>query len=238
VSCFAGDSDELKMNNNEGISLSGSGESRLISPTDATNSITRSVFDKLFAVAVLIFGIPFIVVICVIMGFSQGWPIVFTHKRVGLHGREFGCFKFRTMVVDAEARVQELIASDPNAREQWEKWRKLDNDPRVTCVGRFLRKTALDELPQFLNVLKGDMAIVGPRPIVRDEIELYGNHVDAYLSTKPGITGLWQVEAKEIDTYNDRVALDMEYLRRRSFWLDMQIILRTALLVVRKGGSG
>ena len=228
----------VNMNQIDNASLSASDKQSVYSAVVSTASPAREIFDRVFAAAVLLFGFPFLVLVIAALFFSQGSPVMFAHKRVGKNGKEFKCLKFRTMVVDAEERLAEHLASNSEARAQWENWRKLEDDPRVTCVGEFLRKTALDELPQFINVLRGEMSIVGPRPIVRDELKMYAQHAGAYLSVKPGITGLWQVEAKEIDTYEDRVALDMEYLQRRSFLFDLSLIMRTAVLVLKRGGSG
>jgi exopolysaccharide production protein ExoY len=169
---------------------------------------------------------------------TDGRPVFFAHQRIGRNGKPFGCLKFRTMVRDSEAQLQRVLASDPAAREQWEKWQKLDSDPRITCVGHLLRKSGLDELPQFLNVLKGEMAVVGPRPIVYSEVHHYGDHFRYYLSVKPGITGAWQVDGREITSYDDRVEMDVDYVRSRTFVHDLLIIMKTVKVMVLRNGTG
>lgn len=163
--------------------------------------------------------------------------MVFAHERVGLGGRRFRCFKFRTMHTDASERLDELLASDLVAREEWARDFKLRNDPRVTQLGAFLRRTSLDELPQLFNVLKGDMCLVGPRPIVEKELAMYGRYARYYLSIRPGMTGLWQVSGRNDTSYRRRVALDCAYVKSQCFLLDLRIILRTlpALLGRRCG---
>ncbi len=161
----------------------------------------------------------------------------FAHERIGRNGKTFRCWKFRTMALDAEEQLQNLLINDPEARAQWEAYQKLDDDPRITCVGEFFRKTSLDELPQFWNVLKGEMAIVGPRPIVASEVHHYGNHLVDYLSVKPGITGLWQVSGRSDTTYDERVAMDVEYTSSRTFQKDIKIILKTVKVMVLGDGA-
>lgn len=177
------------------------------------------------------------VLIALVLLVTEGGPVFFAHKRVGLNGRAFYCLKFRTMAKDAEARLENLLAQDPAARAQWERNQKLDDDPRITCVGEFLRKSSLDELPQFLNVLMGEMAIVGPRPIVDAEAHHYGDHFADYLSVKPGVTGLWQVNGRSNTTYEERVAMDVDYVRNRSFPRDLGIIAKTVKVVALGKGA-
>lgn len=203
----------------------------------SADRIARTLFDKAFALAALLFFAPFLLVVSLVILCSTGRPVLFAHQRVGRNGRPFECLKFRTMAPDAEARLQGLLDRDPEARAQWESQQKLDDDPRITCTGEFLRRTSLDELPQFWNVLRGDMAIVGPRPIVQEECRRYGKHLEAYLSVKPGITGLWQVSGRSATTYAERVEMDAEYVRTRCFTGDLKIILLTIRTVLTGKGA-
>jgi exopolysaccharide production protein ExoY len=141
------------------------------------------------------------------------------------------------MVPDAAERLNQILATDPVARAEWQVSRKLTNDPRISCFGHFLRKSSLDELPQFINVLRGEMAIVGPRPIVAEELPLYGDDVVSYLTVRPGITGLWQVSGRSDTTFSERVAMDRRYVRARSFVFDLSIILRTVLVLITRKGA-
>lgn len=200
-------------------------------------ALPRSAFDKGFALAALVFFLPFIVLVVTLLVLTDGWPILFAHERVGRHGRPFKCLKFRTMANNANERLAALLASDPVARAEWEANQKLENDPRVTCIGALLRKSSLDELPQFWNVLRGDMALVGPRPIVANEAHHYGEHYAEYLSVKPGVTGLWQVSGRSDTTYSERVALDVDYIRNRPFKRDLGILLRTVGVVLSRSGA-
>jgi exopolysaccharide production protein ExoY len=157
---------------------------------------------------------------------SRG-PAIFRHRRVGFNGKHFDCYKFRTMVTDAPERLRKLLESDPAAAAEWIANRKLRNDPRVTAIGAILRKSSLDELPQLFNVLKGDMSIVGPRPVTDDELERYSTAIGAYLACRPGITGLWQVSGRSTTTYDKRVACDAFYARNWSMTLDAKILIVT-----------
>jgi len=170
------------------------------------------------------------------IGLSGGAPI-FGHARIGRYGRTFACFKFRTMVADAEGVLRRLLESDASARAEWERSYKLKDDPRITPIGAFLRRTSLDELPQLWNVLKGDMSLVGPRPIIEAELERYGDQVDYYLETRPGITGLWQISGRNDTGYEDRVALDSWYVRNWSLWYDLVILVKTVRVVLGREGA-
>lgn len=214
-----------------------SGNARLSRLRNILGSLARTAFDKGFALAALLFFAPFLVAISALILLREGRPLLHGHTRVGRDGREFQCLKFRTMVLDAEARLDELLQSDPAARAEWEANQKLEDDPRVTCLGLFLRKSSLDELPQFWNVLRGDMAIVGPRPIVLSEAHHYGQHYADYLSVKPGITGLWQVSGRSETSYDERVALDMDYIAHRPFRRDLWIIAKTVKVVLTGSGA-
>ena len=168
---------------------------------------------------------------------EDGAPVLFAHWRVGQKGRLFRCLKFRSMVRRADLVLAEVFDSDPGARDEWERDHKLRNDPRVLSIGRFLRETSLDELPQLFNVLRGEMHLVGPRPVVVQEIPRYGEHKRHYFAVKPGMTGLWQVSGRNNLTYAQRVALDARYVETRSLWMDLRILARTVSVLVTRDGA-
>lgn len=198
-------------------------------------SAAKRVLDVLGVLLLALVFAPLILVIVVLMNREDG-PIFFKHRRIGRHGRSFECIKFRTMVPDADKVMHELFESRPELKAEWLSSHKLRRDPRVTPIGRFLRRTSLDELPQLWNVLRGDMSLVGPRPIVREELLRYGRGLHSYLSVKPGITGLWQVMGRNDTDYRRRVAIDVYYVRKRGFLLDAYILLKTMRVVF--GGDG
>jgi len=193
-------------------------------------------FDIVASIVLLVLLSPVFGVIALLVT-RDGGPGVFGHMRVGRGGAKFRCLKFRTMVVDADVVLKELLARDPEARSEWERDFKLKNDIRVTKVGRFLRHTSLDELPQLWNVLRGEMSLVGPRPIVEAELERYGSDVRYYLAAKPGITGLWQVSGRNDIDYTTRVALDVSYVNGWRFSTDLLILMRTVGVVLKGRGA-
>jgi exopolysaccharide production protein ExoY len=199
-------------------------------------SIARMI-DIVLSISALIFLAPLMLLVALAVYIVDPGPVLFGHRRLGKDGRTFRCWKFRSMVVDADARLQALLASDPQARAEWEADHKLRNDPRVTRIGHFLRKSSLDELPQFFNVLMGDMSLVGPRPIVSDEVAKYGRYFAKYCQVRPGITGLWQISGRNDVSYRRRVAMDIAYVRSKSLALDMGILLLTVPRVVARRGS-
>ena len=174
--------------------------------------------------------------ICLLVMLECGSP-VYRHLRLGRGGRTFYCYKIRTMALDADARLKALFESNHLAREEWSEQFKLKKDPRVTRLGRVLRKASLDELPQLWNVLKGEMSLIGPRPITPDELQRYGEHAAAYLACYPGISGLWQVSGRNDTGYEERVLMDERYARRWTFALDLWILLRTLPAVLKAKGS-
>ena len=188
--------------------------------------------DILFAVSVLVLGLPLLVLVALAVKFTSKGSIFYSQRRIGRGYKGFGCLKFRTMRKGADRILREMLEADPILREEFERDFKLKRDPRITPIGRFLRRTSLDELPQILNILKGQMSVVGPRPIVWDELERYGRKMDLVLSVRPGLTGLWQVSGRNNLPYETRVNLDLYYVRHRTFWLDLQIILRTIGVVL------
>jgi undecaprenyl-phosphate galactose phosphotransferase len=168
---------------------------------------------------------------------ADGGPVFFRQPRVGAGGREFSCLKFRSMVTDADGRLQNLLRSDPRAAAEWAADRKLANDPRITKVGRFLRQSSLDELPQLFNVLSGQMSLVGPRPIVAAEVPRYGRNIEYYYETKPGLTGLWQVSGRSDISYARRVRLDVWYVRNWTLLHDVAILCKTVPAVFLRRGA-
>ncbi|WP_187152024.1 sugar transferase, partial [Treponema endosymbiont of Eucomonympha sp.] len=176
------------------------------------------------------------VIAAVIKATSPG-PVFFGHERVGKDHRLFRAWKFRTMGTDAAERLERLLAGDPAARAQWEAERKLENDPRVTPFGRFLRRTSLDELPQFWNILLGQMSLAGPRPVTEGELARYGSKTGYVLSVKPGLSGLWQISGRSDTGYEERVMLDSYYIQNWSLWLDIWIIIKTVWVVCKGKGA-
>ena len=201
------------------------------------DALLTRVLDIGVAIVALIVLAPVMLIVSLLVFASDGGPIFFRQERIGVGGRTFSCFKFRSMMVDAEARLAELLAGDPLARREWEHDHKLRRDPRITTIGGFLRRSSLDELPQLFNVLRCEMSIVGPRPIVAKEAERYGRYFVDYCSTRPGITGLWQVSGRNDTTYRRRVALDVTYARSRSVLMDLRILARTIPAVLTSRGS-
>ena len=197
----------------------------------------KRLFDLSGALTGLVILCPLVLLIAILVKLSDGGPIFFKHRRVGHTGRTFGCLKFRTMVTNGEAVLEAYFEKNPAEKEVWLRERKLQRDPRVTKLGLFLRKSSLDELPQLFNILKGEMSIVGPRPIINDEIPLYGPAVSYYLMSRPGLTGLWQVSGRNDASYAQRVELDRHYVANWSLSTDIIIILRTIPAVCLSRGS-
>jgi lipopolysaccharide/colanic/teichoic acid biosynthesis glycosyltransferase len=192
------------------------------------------VFDIGFAAVALTLTLPLMILIIAAIRFTSPGPAFYRHRRVGLRGRPFDCLKFRTMVTDADKVLEELLDSDLTLREEFDRKYKLTEDPRVTGVGKILRKTSLDELPQFWNIMTGDMGVVGPRPLVADETGRYGPDLPLVLSVRPGLTGLWQVSGRNDTTYEERVELDRRYVLERSLGTDLKIIAKTVGVMVRR----
>lgn len=189
------------------------------------------------ACAALFFIAPLLAVIALLVRMGDGGPVFYRQERIGRGGKPFRCLKFRTMSVDAEQRLHQLLAADPQARQEWARDHKLKCDPRVTSVGDFLRRSSLDELPQLFNVLGGDMSLVGPRPIVASEVARYGVHFRHYCAVRPGLTGLWQVSGRNDLTYRERVVMDVAYVRGRCIRLDLRILAATVPAVLTRRGS-
>ena len=181
--------------------------------------------------------LPFLLVIAFLIIISSPGPVLYRHKRLGKNGSYFYAYKFRSMVLDAQERLEKLLNSDSEAKKEWDKNHKLVKDPRITGIGRFLRRTSIDEIPQFINILKGEMSLVGPRPIVDDEVEKYGEDFKRVFSVLPGLTGLWQVSGRSDTDYDTRVAYDNYYLQSWSPWLDLWVVFMTFGAVVRGRGA-
>jgi undecaprenyl-phosphate galactose phosphotransferase len=198
----------------------------------------KRVFDILFSLSILVLFIPVFIIVAIAIRISSKGPVVYAHQRVGRGGKKFGCYKFRTMYPDADKKLKEILETNPDLKKEWETSYKLKNDPRVTPIGSFLRKTSLDEFPQFINVLKGDLSVVGPRPVIRDEIvKYYGEKASKVLSIRPGLTGLWQVSGRSNTTYDSRVLLDEEYINNQSLVLDIKLVLKTIPAMISSRGA-
>jgi len=213
--------------------------------TEQSTSITsksdlsgaKRVFDFSMALIALIFLAPLILLVSLLVWLQDGRSPIFGHQRYGKNGRVFRCYKIRSMVPDAKCQLERILATDPAAKREWDLAQKLTNDPRITPLGKFLRSSSLDELPQLWNIIRGDMSIVGPRPIVKNEIEKYGESYAYYSSVRPGLTGLWQVKGRSDTTYKERIALDVEYVQNQSFFNDISIIVQTVPAILKSRGA-
>ncbi len=198
----------------------------------------KRAFDILFSLAVLILFSPVYMVLALLILLSSQGSIFYIQERVGKDYKLFKCIKFRTMIPNADQVLSEMMAASPQMREEFEQNFKLKHDPRITLIGRFLRVTSLDEFPQFWNVLKGDMSVVGPRPLVPEELYKYGKHLDKVLTIKPGITGLWQVSGRNDIPYPRRIQIDLYYVNFKNFWMDLWIVIKTIGVVIFPKGNG
>lgn len=203
-----------------------------------TNRFIKRTFDLVVSFIAFIFLLPFFIIISILIKISSPGPVFYKHKRVGKDGKSIYVYKFRTMYIDAQKRLSQILESDPEAKKEWETRFKLKNDPRVTPIGKILRKTSIDELPQLINVIKGDMSLVGPRPVIKEEIvNYYKDYSQYYYSVYPGMTGLWQVSGRSETDYNFRVQTDVWYVQNWSLWLDIMILFRTFGVVLRREGA-
>jgi lipopolysaccharide/colanic/teichoic acid biosynthesis glycosyltransferase len=201
-------------------------------------NLVKRLFDIGFSLAVLVFLSPLYLILALLIAVSSPGPIFYVQERVGKNFKRFGCIKFRTMVQDADEVLENLMASSPQLRAEFESTFKLKDDPRITWIGQFLRLTSLDEFPQFWNVLMGDMSVVGPRPLVPEELHKYGNRIDRILTIRPGLTGLWQVSGRNDIPYPLRVQMDVYYVTARNWLLDIWIIFQTIGVVVFPRNNG
>lgn len=193
----------------------------------------KRLFDILFSLGAILFFLPFGLFISLLILITSPGPIFFAASRIGKRGESIRCWKFRTMCTDAEHKLNFLLETSPSLREEWHAFYKLKKDPRITWIGKFLRKTSLDELPQFFNVLMGDLSIVGPRPVTEEEVRTYYKEkADKILSIKPGLTGLWQTSGRNLLTFEKRVAIEVSYVENQCWSLDLKIIWRTILLML------
>lgn len=195
--------------------------------------LSKRVFDLILASVGLLVLFPVFIVISLVIFFQNGSPVIFRQKRIKQGGESFHIFKFRSMVKNAE----EVLKANPELMEEYQRTFKIARDPRLLKIGGFLRSTSLDELPQLLNVIAGEMSLVGPRPIVEKEIEKYGEFDYVYLAMKPGCAGLWQCSGRSLTTYEERIALDTQYLQKASFWFDLQVLWRTLVTIVMRRGA-
>lgn len=211
----------------------------MVAHNNLAQPLSRAVklaFDVVMAGLLTALLLPVFAVFALLI-MRDGGPVVYGHTRIGRAGRPFTCLKFRTMVPDADRELHALLAEDPATAAEWEATFKLKNDPRVTGIGRFLRASSLDELLQLLNVLRGDMSLVGPRPVTAEELEYYGRDVSFYLETRPGMTGLWQISGRSATSYSQRIRLDVWYVKNWSLWHDIAILVKTAPVVLRRIGA-
>ncbi len=204
----------------------------LLAAQSRRGRVLKRTGDIAFSLLVLALGLPVLLAIALAVKLSSPGPVFYVQRRIGRGYRSFGCIKFRTMRRDADRVLASVLAASPELQAEFERDFKLKRDPRITPIGAFLRRSSLDELPQFLNVLRGEMSVVGPRPIVRDELRRYGQAMDHVLSVRPGMTGLWQVSGRNNLSYRERVRLDLHYASRRSFWMDLAIVLCTIGVVL------
>ena len=199
-------------------------------------SVFKRMFDAVGAAALIIFFSPLMVATYIAVRLDGG-PGMYVHERVGKNGVRFQCYKFRSMVPNADRVLRDILICSEDKRREWEADHKLRNDPRITPIGRFLRAKSLDELPQLFNVLKGDMSLVGPRPITSEEVSRYGRHIAYYYKSRPGLTGAWQVSGRSHVSYEERISLDVNYVRKWSFLADLQILLKTVRVVLTGHGA-
>ena len=200
--------------------------------------ILKRCLDILFSFFLIIFLIPLFLIIGIVIKFNSKGTIIYSQKRIGKKNKPFACYKFRTMHPQAKYLLKKILLQNPNFRNEFENTRKITNDPRITNIGKFLRFTSLDELPQIFNVLKGDMSFIGPRPIIKSEIKKYGKNFKKAFSVKPGISGLWQVSGRNKLSYKKRVELDTFYSENMNLLLDIKIFIKTIIVILFPFGKG
>ena len=205
--------------------------------TFKSNLLIKRLIDILLIVIFSPILIPVFLILMILTKITSRGPIFYGHKRVGKNGKEFKCWKFRSMCIDADKKLADILANNPQMRAEWEKERKFTNDPRITKFGKFLRKTSLDELPQLINILIGQMSFVGPRPVTEPELVKYGEYRDYVLSVTPGLSGMWQTSGRSDTEYEERIALDLYYIQNWSIWLDIWILIKTVYVVLKGRGA-
>jgi exopolysaccharide production protein ExoY len=211
--------------------------SEQVSATLPIGGLVKRSFDVTAAACALIFFSPLFLMIMALVKFTDHGPAFYGHGRIGHNGRTFKCMKFRTMAVNGDELLRAYLLNNPEAQEEWRKTRKLKDDPRVTTVGKVLRKLSLDELPQLINIIRGDMSVVGPRPVVDEELKVYDSFAVYYLRTRPGLTGLWQISGRNDVSYESRIAFDTHYVQNWSLFRDIAIIMKTIPAVCFARGS-
>lgn len=217
---------------------------RLLAPAELIDlqskrsRVVKRAGDIVFSLSVLTLGAPVFLALALLVKASSRGPVFYIQPRIGRDYKKFGCIKFRTMRKDSDKILNSLLASSPDLKKEFANDFKLKNDPRITRLGKFLRRSSLDELPQFFNVLRGEMSVVGPRPIVRAELSRYGHHMNEVLAVRPGMTGLWQVSGRNNLSYRQRVRLDLRYARSRNFSMDLKIVLQTIMVVLNPRDRG
>ncbi len=199
----------------------------------ALGGLPKRVLDIAVASIALVLLLPMMLMVTALIRLVMGGPVIFAQPRIGLGGRVFTCYKFRSMVANGEEVLHRHLAANPAAAREWTETRKLAHDPRVGCLGNILRKSSIDELPQLFNILRGDMSLVGPRPVVPDELEYYGRHVQSYLKARPGLTGVWQISGRNRLSYADRVAKDRHYVRHWSLAVDVAVLIKTIPAILK-----
>ena len=205
--------------------------------TKITEIILKRFIDFLLLTIAAIPTLLVTLIVAIAIKVSSPGSVFYSHKRVGKNGKEIKVWKFRSMVINSQEILEKILAEDEERRIEWEKDRKFKDDPRITKVGKILRNTSLDELPQLWNILKGDMSFIGPRPVTEDELEKYGKYLDFILSVKPGLSGMWQISGRSDTGYEERILLDMYYIQNWSIWLDLWIIIKTIWVVLRRKGA-
>ncbi|HBY3987823.1 sugar transferase [Klebsiella pneumoniae] len=202
-----------------------------------TYRVSKRCFDYLVSALLIVIVSPVILFVAVVIKITSKGPVLYCQKRVGKYGKEFTMYKFRTMVINAEAILQDKINKDADFRAEWEKYQSVARDPRITKIGKILRRTSLDELPQLLNVLKGDMSLVGARPITADQIKMFNEGFSYYILSRPGLTGLYQVNGRNNLTFEQRIEIDTKYIKEKNFILDIMILLKTFRVVISGDGA-
>ncbi|HBX6949738.1 TPA: sugar transferase [Klebsiella pneumoniae] len=202
-----------------------------------TYRVSKRCFDYLVSALLIVIVSPVILFVAVVIKITSKGPVLYCQKRVGKYGKEFNMYKFRTMVINAEAILQDKINKDADFRAEWEKYQSVARDPRITKIGKILRRTSLDELPQLLNVLKGDMSLVGARPITADQIKMFNEGFSYYILSRPGLTGLYQVNGRNNLTFEQRIEIDTKYIKEKNFILDIMILLKTFRVVISGDGA-
>ena len=208
-----------------------------LSVMQSRSALYKRYFDMFGATIGLIICLPISMIIAILIRMESPGSVIFRQERVGKSGRPFVMYKFRTMCEDNPDLERDILANNPELQANFDRFQKIEDNPRLTTIGRILRRTSMDEIPQFWNILKGDMSLVGPRPFLAEQMEIYGDAYREYIWLRPGMTGLWQVSGRNRLTFQDRVQLDIHYFRNQSFWLDLYILFRTILVVVKQDGA-